>query len=351
MKHLSLKISYVVALLLVSSFGYAQLKTPFNVRNQYVVQSYQLSSEQRDGYMRVLNEILQKWEAIKDSKCSPSERKEAERKLQDEFCHDVRAIFPDKQYVLWNRNHRGNLTVRFYKEDLGMDNEQFAKFRTLTRIYTDHKTEISRMNLLEAERSALRAEAFKAYSDGLYDVVSKELADYLIYETQVLNTARTLSKKFTIISENKAIRYAVLKIRYEEDLAKLEMQKLAPKQLRKAKNELADNYEKSLLGFLTNEEYIMCTRFRDKLTDRKFMQEYNLSGAQLSKYKELRKSLAMKELAIKQNKGDKAGKPAKLQAVRAEFEVEMEKLLGAEQFKRWKENLEVKAQKRQERQE
>lgn len=55
----------------------------------------------------------------------------------------------------------------------------------------------------------------------------------------------------------------------------------------------------------------------------------------------------MKELTIKQNKKDKASKPAKLQVARNEFDKDMEKLLGAEQYKRWKKNEQLKAKKKQ----
>lgn len=74
---------------------------------------------------------------------------------------------------------------------------------------------VSPMNLLETERSERRAIAFQDFSDRLYGIVSKELTNYLISENSVLNSAKILSKKYTIISENKAIRYAVLKFNYE----------------------------------------------------------------------------------------------------------------------------------------
>lgn len=196
MKHIILKNSIVGLFLLLTVFCNAQLTLPFNIRHQYIVQSYQLSLQQADEYEKVLAGILQKWNIIKDRKCSPSERKSAEKKLQDEFCNSVRSIFSDTQYVLWNRNHRGNLTVRFYKEDLGMSGDQFAKFRTLTQTYSTRKKQISRMNLLEEERSDCRATAFQEFSCGLYKIVSKELADYLIYENCILNSAKILSKKF-----------------------------------------------------------------------------------------------------------------------------------------------------------
>jgi hypothetical protein len=346
MKPLIFKISYVGLLLLMTTFCKAQLTPPINVRNQYIMQFYQLSPQQVNDYERVLADVLKKWDTAKNNSYSLAERKAVEKELQNELCASVRTIFPDTQYELWNRNHRGNLTVRFYKEDLGMDNDQFSKFRNLTQKYSAQKKQISGMDLLEVERSECRAKAFQEFSDGLYNIVSKKLADYLIYENRVLNAAKILSKKYTIISENKAIRYAVLKIRYEEELGKLETQKLAPKQLRKAKNELQDNYEKSLHSFLTNEEYLACTKSRDKLTDKKFVQEYEMSDVQLAKYKELRKRLAMKELTIKQNKKDKAGKSAKLQAVRNEFDKDMENLLGAEQYKRWKKNEQLKTKKK-----
>lgn len=347
MKQITFKTGYVGLLLLMTTFCNAQLTPPINVRNQYIMQFYKLSPQQVNDYERVLADVLKKWDTAKNNKYSPAKRKAVEKELQNELCASVRTIFPDTQYVLWNRNHRGNLTVRFYKEDLGMDNDQFSKFRSLTQAYSAQKKQISSMDLLEIERSERRAKAFQDFSDGLYCIVSKELADYLIYENRVLNTAKILSKKYTIISENTAIRYAVLKIRYEEELEKLETQRLAPKELRKAKNELLDNYEKSLHSFLTNEEYLICTKSRDKLTDKKFVQEYKMSNTQLAEYKKLRKRLAMKELTIKQNKKDKASKPAKLQVARNEFDKDMEKLLGAEQYKRWKKNEQLKAKKKQ----
>ncbi len=82
-------------------------------------------------------------------------------------------------------------------------------------------------------------------------------------------------------------------------LDKLKSQNTGPKQLRKAKNELQDNYEKSLHSFLSNKEYLACTKSIDKLTDKTFVQEYKMFNVQLAKYKELRKRLAMKEFMIK----------------------------------------------------
>lgn len=346
MKQLTVKTGIVAVLLSFALFCNAQLVVPFDLRNQYVVKSYQLSPEQLNDYEKVLGDILGKWDEIKNRKCSPSERKAAEQKLQSEFCAKVRAVFPDKQYVLWNRNHRGNLTVRFYKEDLGMDNEQFSKFRDLTNDYSKQKRKISEMNLLEAERSEQRTKALNQYSERLHEIFSKEIADYLVYENQILNKATVLSKNYTILSPNKAVRFAILKTTYEEDKSKLETQGLAPKQLRKEKKKLESKYEDSLHGLLTNEEYLACSKSRDKLTDKKFAEEYNLSDEQLSKYKQLRKDLAMKELVIKQNKKDKNNKGAKLKTARNEFEKEMEKLLGTGQYKRWKENESLKSKKK-----
>lgn len=346
MKQLTVKIGIAVVLLFFALFCNAQLVVPFDLRNQYVVKCYQLSSEQLNDYEKVLGDILSKWEVIKNKKCSPSERKAAEQNLQSEFCKKVRAVFPDKQYVLWNRNHRGNLKVRFYKEDLGMDNEQFSKFRFLSNDYSEQKRKISAMNLLETERSEQRTKALNQYSEKLHEIFSKEIADYLIYESQILNKANTLSKNYTILSPNKAVRFAILKTTYEENKSKLVSQGLAPKQLRKARKELESKYEDSLHGFLTNEEYLACSKSRDKLTDKKFAEEYNLSDKQLSKYKQLRKDLAMKELVIKQNKKDKNNKEAKLKTTRDEFEKEMEKLLGAGQYKRWKENKSLRSKKK-----
>lgn len=341
-----LKLICTAILLFVTLFCKAQLTPPFNVRSKQITQYYQLSLQQAKNYEKVLNGILNQWNTIKNNKSAPADRKAAEQKLQNEFCTEVRAIFPDAQYVLWNRNHRGNLTVRFYKEDLGMNNEQFAKFRDLSGTYSKKKDEISRMNILETERSERRKEALNQYSSGLYKIFSKELSDYLIYENRVLNAAKVLSKKYTILSENKAIQCVVLKIRYEENLEKLEVQKLAKKQLRKKRTDLADNYDTSLRKIMTNEEYIACTKTRDKLTDSKFTKEYKMSNVQLAKYKDLKKKLAMKQLAIKQSKKDKADKPAKLKAAEAEFENEMQKLLGTQQFKRWQKNGELKSKKK-----
>lgn len=340
-----LKLKCTVILLFVTLLCNAQLTPPFNIRSKQIAQLYQLNQQQANDYEKVLNDILNQWNAIKNSKYAPADRKKAEQKLQDEFCTKVRTIFPDTQYVLWARNHRGNLTVRFYKEDLGMNNEQFAKFRNLSETYSKKKAEISRMNILETERSERRKEALNQYSSGLNKIFSKELSDYLIYENQVLNAAKILSKKYTILSENKAIQCVILKKRYEENLKKLETQKLPKKQLRKKRIDLADNYDTSLRSIMSNEEYVTCTKTRDKLTDSKFTKEYKMSGAQLAKYKEFKKKLAMKQLVIKQNKKDKANKPAKLKVAETEFENEVQKLLGPQQFKRWKQNEQMKKAK------
>lgn len=62
MKQLTVKIGIAVVLLLFALFCNAQLVVPFDLRNQYVVKCYQLSSEQLNDYEKVLGDILSKWE-------------------------------------------------------------------------------------------------------------------------------------------------------------------------------------------------------------------------------------------------------------------------------------------------
>lgn len=336
--------------MLYTTYGHAQLTLPFNVRPQYAQAQYHFTEQQFAAYSKELTIVLDKWEELKNKKMPQAQRKAAEQKLQEELCARVRSVLPDKPYELWNRNHRGNLTVRFYKEDLGMDNAQFAQFRKLSGAYSTQKQEIARMsNLLEAERSERRAMALEQYAAGLNKIFSQPLADYLIYENKVQSVAKGLSKKYTLISENKAIRCAVLKMKYEEDCLSLEKQKLPKKQQREAKKKLDANYEKSMLSVVSREEYVEMGKTRDRLNDRKLMEQYHLSEAQLAKYKELKKQLAVKELLIKQNKKDKAGRPEKLKAAQAWFDGEVKKLLGANQHERWKKNGEMKKQKKEKR--
>ena len=346
MKHSVIKLYCAAVLLFFFTSSQAQLVPPFNHRAQQATQLYGLSAQQLKSYEKALGDVLNKWNAVKTSTCSPSARKEAELKLQNELCTKVKAILPSQQYTLWHRNHRGNLTVRFYKEDLGMNNETFAKFRSLTNAYTEQKNQISSTDLVESERSERRAKAFQQYSNGVHNIVSKELADYLIYENRVTNIAKTLSKKYTIISETKAIRYAMLKIEHEEKIKRLEAQKTSKQQRKDAKQKLDASYEKSLQSLLTTEEYIACDKHRDKLTDKKMMKDYKMSEQQLAKYKELKKKLAMKELVIKKGYKDKEGRMTKLQAAKEDFEKEMEKSIGSGKYKRWKKNEQMKIQKK-----
>lgn len=65
-----------------------------------------------------------------------------------------------------------------------------------------------------------------------------------------------LSKNYTILSPNKAVRFVILKTTYEEDKRKLVSQGLTPKQLRKARKELESKYEDSLHRFDANRNIV-----------------------------------------------------------------------------------------------
>lgn len=342
MKPLKLTISSIVILFVVVTYCNAQLAPPFNVRNEHITSLYLLSPKQVDSYNKVLTSILKQWNTIKNAKYPIKTRSATEEKLQREFCANVEAIFSKKQFNLWKKNHEGNLTTRFYKEDLGMTDEQFVKYRNISGVYANRKKEITRMNLIESENAECRQEAFEQYSSSLHGLFSKELADYMLYENVILNAAKTFSKTYTIISENKAIKCAILKVVYDKDRKELEKQNLDRNQLRKMRSELADKYEHSVRQILTNEEYVACTKGRDKLTDSKLKQTYNMSDEQLAKYKELKKTLAMKELVIKQRKEDRNKKDEKLRNAEKGFEIELQKLFSPQQYERWQRDKQMK---------
>lgn len=346
MKQLKLTINSIIILFVAVTYCNAQLALPFNVRNEHITSLYLLSPKQLDGYNKVLNDILNQWDIIKGAKYSIKDRHAAEEKLQGEFCTNVKALFTKKQFDLWKKNHGGNLKTRLYKEDLGMTDKQFIKYRSLSSAYANRKKEITQMNLIESEIAEFRKEAFEQYSSSLYGIFSKELADYLLYENVILNAAKTFSKAYTIISENKAIKCAIIKVAYDKDRKELEKQTLDKNQLRKMRKELADKYEYSLRQILTNEEYVACTKARDRLTDSKLRQTYNLSDDQLTKYKELKKILAMKELVIKQRKEDRNRKEDKLRNAEKEFEMELQKLFNLQQYERWQRDKQAKQNKK-----
>lgn len=115
MKLIKRKISCAFILLLIATMCQAQLTTPYNVRNKHIAELYQLSDQQVINYNKELNVIESKWSIIKDTKLSPDNRKVAEQKLFEEFKIRIKKIFSQSQFNKWNKNHRGNLRVRFYK--------------------------------------------------------------------------------------------------------------------------------------------------------------------------------------------------------------------------------------------
>lgn len=343
MKPIYFKSNFISALLLISLCCNAQLNLPFNVRDKYVAQNYQLSQPTIEAYNKIIVQIESEWNNLKDTKISVSARKTAEEKLGLSLSSKVKAIFSDSQYSKWHTNHRGNLKVRFYKEDLGITSEQFAEFRKISNTYSNSKKNIRKQDLSAVEQSERRKEAFNQYVNSIHNLFPEKLADYLIYENQVLNLATNLSSHYTIISENKAIKYALLKMEYDKNKKALLSQQLKPKLMKEKKEDLDNKYESSLRSFLTGEEYIACTKKRDKLTDQRYMHTYKMTASQLAKFKELKKKLAMKQLQIKQTKIEKTAKLAKLQECESEFEIELKKILTAQQFEKWKKD-EVKKQ-------
>lgn len=341
MKAIKFLLSSIAALLAAVTTCNAQLQLPFNVRSERVLSLYQLSPLQQDEYEAVLEEITTKWETIKAKRCSVADRQAAESELQTSFCKEVQLIFSPEQFNRWELNHGGNLVNRIYKEDLGMSDEQFTTYRNISNVYANRKKEIERQNFIKTENATRRKEAFKQYSASLHQAFPTELAEYLIYENTVLNAAKTLSKRYTLISETKAIKCAILKLKYDEDRKQIERQSTDRNWLRKKRKELADAYDHSLREILTDEEYVLCADARDKLTDSKLMRTYGMSAKQLNRYKELSKALAVKELVIKQSKKDKSIKAEQLLAAEADFEAELQKLFSPEQFERWMKDKQV----------
>ena len=345
MKHLKHKIGCTIALLLVAVLCNAQLALPYNIRNTQIIQFYQLSPQQVNEYNSILNKITNRWNLIKDTKYSVQGRKNEERKLQNVFCKMVSTILSSEQYSKWKKNHGGSLTQRIYTEDLGMTKEQYAEFQNISNIYSKKEDDIARKNYIEAERAEHRQSALKWYSSSLKKMFSRELADYLVYENLVINTALTLSKRYTIISENKAIKCAILKIRYNEERKLIEKQGLTKKQLRKQRIDLKDSYENAIHKVLTNEEYIACTKVRERLNNAKLKSTYNMSDEQFAKYKELKKTLAVKQLTIRQCKTDRATRLSKLRTAEDDFNAELRKILNPQQYERWKRNEQMKQAK------
>lgn len=337
-------ITQLVALLFLSLNVSAQIEIAHNnVRDKYLSERYSLSSYQIREYNKVLSLIEKKWQNLKDQKCPMKDRQNREEQLSEELCKGVRKVLPDQEYENWFNNHKGNLTVRFYKEDLGMTDLQFTKFREAGKVYSDEKNKISKMGISGTEQSQQRKQAFDTYSVSLQSLFSSELADYLIQENQIQNLAMNLSEKYTIISQTKAIKYAMLKMQYDKDLDILRESSLDPKERKQKRQDMQEAYEGKLRSVLTNEEYVACMKKRDKLTDGRYMRTYKMSSDQLEKYKELKKGLAIKQMQIKQSKDEKPVKAAKLQAVENEFEVELKKILTAQQFEMWKRDQQEKS--------
>lgn len=347
MKQLKRKLGCTVSLCFVGIVCSAQLIIPFNIRNIQIAKCYQLSSQQISDYNKVLNEITAKWNLIKDTKLSVSNRKHEEKKLQNDFSTSIKGIFSNQQYDKWKKNHDGNLTKRIYKEDLGMTDEQYIEFEKISMIYSSKEEEIAQENLIETERSEHRKTAINWFSSSLHNVFSEILADYLVYENQVLNTALTLSKRYTIIPESKAIKCAILKIKFNSDRDIIEKQNLTKNQIRKKRNILRNNYENAIHEILTQEEYIACVKNRERINNIKLRATYNMSQEQFIKYKELKKNFAIRQLAIKQSKIDKISKLGKLRAIENDFNQKLQEILGAKQYERWKRNEQIKHIKNQ----
>lgn len=119
------------------------------------------------------------------------------------------------------------------------------------------------MNISGTEVAELRKQAFEQYCAALHAMLPSAVADYLIQENQVLNIASNISGKFTLISETKAIRYAILKMQYDKEMETLEAQTFDIKQKRKARLQLKDKFDSSLRELFTDEEYIAVAKRRD----------------------------------------------------------------------------------------
>lgn len=309
---------------------------PVNLRNQYVVQEYAFSPEQVEEYNRILLIIETKWKALKDQKTSSQNRSMGEISISKDLCNSVKKILSKEQYDCWYTNHKGHLKNRFYKEDLGLTDSQFIQFKQLAKTYSDKKASARQMSVSGTEEAELRKQAFEQYCTALHAILPSAVADYLIQENQVLNIASSISGKFTLIPETKAIQYAVLKMQYDKEMETLEAQTFDVKQKRKARLQIKEKFDSSLRGLFTDEEYIAVTKKRDWLTDKREMHTYRMSVTQLNEYKELKKRLAVQQLKIKQSKNEKSVKVTKLQAVEDEFEESLKKVMGEQQFDTWK---------------
>lgn len=93
----------------------AQLKAPFNKRSEYVVKQYGFTAAEAGSYNNVVNAIDKKWNALKDTSCPLTGRRQSEKKLGEELCRNAKSVLSPAHYAVWEGSHRGDLTVRFYK--------------------------------------------------------------------------------------------------------------------------------------------------------------------------------------------------------------------------------------------
>lgn len=342
MKNADLKLGIILFTLIFSICMNAQHNLPLNVRDKYVAQKYSFSTEQ----VRTYNQRLLIAEAarrkLKDQKMSVANRKKSENKISSELCIAVKKILPNSQYDTWYANHKGNLLFRQYKEDFGMTDSQYLQYQNCAKLYSKEKEKITKMNISGSEQKERRTHVFNTFCTSLRTIFTMPIAEYLINENLIQNMATNISKKYTIISETKAIQYSILKIQYEKDLELLNAQMLDSKNKRKNRKKIKEKYEYSIKSLLTDEEYIKCTKRRDQLTDQRMLRTYKLSEEQLSQYKELRKKLSMQQLKIKQSKNKRSDRIANLQKVEIEFEASLKKIIGSQQFEVWKKDHLIK---------
>ena len=313
----------------------AQLKAPFNKRSEYVVKQYGFTAAEANSYNNVVNAIDKKWNALKDTSCPLANRRQSEKKLSEELCRNVKSVLSPAHYTAWENSHRGDLTVRFYKEDLGMTSKEFTKYRDITHAYSAKKKALRSKDLSAADQKQQRKQAAEEYAKALRETFPSQLAAYLIYENQVQNIAANISANYSALSETKAIRYAVRKIQYDNDLKALGKKELDSRQYRQEKEKLADAYEADLKNIFSDQEYIAFANKREQLNDQRDKATYKMTTSQLAKYKELKKKHAIAVLQIKQSRKDKETKKQKINEAGLNLKSEMKKLLGDKQFIKW----------------
>ena len=338
-------IAFIMLLFALPSQGQKALidqdRIPLPARQSYLTKTYSLTYSQVMQYERLLADRAAKMQKVDEQPLDAADRKVRNKIIETEFKNGVKALFDPIQYEQWIKNNKDGEKNRRYRENLGMDNTQIARYKQLLNEYRGRAKQIREMTASSTQKKELEKENMNLFRTELSIATTPETAEALIDDYLLSRGIRFAQGVYSFMTYDQAARYTILKTNYFSALEQAKAT-LTGKERSKTISRLSSQYRTDIKKILSAKEFSLWDENHTRYDTKKFIKTYQLTAQQLNQYRSLLNYKAIEDYKVNRAKLSSTEKTKRKAANRAAFEEKLKKVFSAEQFALWKEDNTIK---------